>query len=131
VVGVDVVPIQAIREPWVRTLAADVNDADFDAKLAAIHEGRFDTVISDLAPKTTGIRTTDEARSLALAIRAADIAQRWGASGSAFLAKLFMGGDFETFRSLLRARYREVKVVRPEATRARSIEVYLLGLGKK
>ncbi len=110
---------------------ANVNDADFDAKLAAIHEGHFDTVISDLAPKTTGIRTTDEARSLALATRAADIARRWGASGSAFLAKLFMGGDFETFRSLLRARYRQVKVVRPEATRARSIEVYLLGLGKK
>ncbi len=131
VVGVDVVPIQPIRDPWVHTLRADVVDADFDAKLAAIHEGHFDAVISDLAPKTTGIRTTDEARSLALATRAADIAQRWGASGSAFLAKLFMGGDFETFRSLLRARYREVKVVRPEATRARSIEVYLLGLGRK
>jgi 23S rRNA (uridine2552-2'-O)-methyltransferase len=131
VVGVDTVPIQPIREGWVQSLVADVMAPDFDTKLAEVYQGRFDTVISDLAPKTTGIRTTDEARSLGLATRAADIAQRWGAGGSAFLAKLFMGGDFETFRSLLRSRYREVKVVRPEATRARSVEVYLLGLGSK
>ena len=49
--------------------------------------------------------------------------------GSSFVTKLFMGGDFETFRAQLREDYREVKVVRPEATRSASVEIYLVGLG--
>ena len=52
-----------------------------------------------------------------------------GRVGSSFLVKLFMGGDFESFRAELRRSYEEVKVVRPEATRSASVEVYLLGLG--
>jgi 23S rRNA (uridine2552-2'-O)-methyltransferase len=82
-----------------------------------------------MAPKTTGVRATDEARSLRLAERALELAQALGKPGSSFAAKLFMGGDFETFRARLRDAYREVKVVRPEATRSSSVEVYLVGLG--
>jgi 23S rRNA (uridine2552-2'-O)-methyltransferase len=84
-----------------------------------------------MAPKTTGIRATDEARSHRLAERALEIARRRGKTGSSFAAKLFMGGDFEHFREQVRQAYREVKVVRPEATRSASSEVYLVGLGLK
>ncbi|HMK72767.1 MAG TPA: SAM-dependent methyltransferase, partial [Myxococcaceae bacterium] len=91
--------------------------------------GPFDAVLSDLAPKTTGIRGTDEARSLRLAGRALDIARARGRPGSSLLVKLFMGGDFEAFRDELRKGYRQVKVVRPEATRSASVEVYLVALG--
>ena len=131
VIGIDLVPIRPLALPWVRTEVLDAMDPEFDRKLAGLHDGPFDAVVSDLAPKTTGIRTTDEARSLALATRAADIAQAHGAKGSCLVVKLFMGGDFESFRSLLKNRYREVKVIKPQATRAASMEVYLLGLDKK
>ena len=87
--------------------------------------------ISDLAPKTSGIRTTDEARSLRLAGKALELAVARGRPGSAFVAKLFMGGDFEEFREEVRANYEDVKVVRPEATRGASMEVYLVGLRRK
>jgi len=130
VIGIDVVPIRPLPLPWVKTEVLDAMDPELDRKLAALHPAAFDAVISDLAPKTTGIRTTDEARSLALATRAADIAQAHGAAGSCLVVKLFMGGDFDSFRSLLKNRYREVKVIRPQATRAASVEVYLLGLDK-
>jgi 23S rRNA (uridine2552-2'-O)-methyltransferase len=47
------------------------------------------------------------------------------------VAKLFMGGDFEQFRGAVRAAYGDVKIVRPEATRGASMEIYIAGIGKK
>jgi 23S rRNA (uridine2552-2'-O)-methyltransferase len=54
-----------------------------------------------------------------------------GKPGGHFIAKLFMGGDFEQFRSDIRALYEDVKVVRPEATRGASMEIYLVGLRRR
>ncbi|MCA3017009.1 MAG: RlmE family RNA methyltransferase, partial [Myxococcaceae bacterium] len=48
-----------------------------------------------------------------------------------FVAKLFMGGDFEAFRAAVREAYADVKVVRPEATRGGSMEIYLVGLQRR
>lgn len=131
VVGVDLVAIRPLPFPYVTTAALDVLADDFDAQLLALYDGPFDAVVSDMAPKTSGIRATDEARSLRLAGKALEIARTRGKAGSHFIAKLFMGGDFEEFRNELRATYSEVKVVRPEATRGASMEVYLVGLRKK
>lgn len=130
-VGVDLVPIRPMGKPQVKTAVLDVLAEDFEEKLSALHAGTFDVVISDLAPKTSGIRARDEARSLALAERALSLAEKWSPPGSHFLTKLFMGGDFPVFRDAVRARYGQVKVVRPEATRGASMEVYLVGLGRK
>jgi 23S rRNA (uridine2552-2'-O)-methyltransferase len=128
-VGVDLVPLRPFSEAWVRTAVVDVLGDDARAQVEAVAEGPYDAVLSDMAPKTTGVRATDEARSLRLAERALELAQALGKPGSSFVAKLFMGGDFETFRARLREAYREVKVVRPEATRSSSVEIYLVGLG--
>jgi 23S rRNA (uridine2552-2'-O)-methyltransferase len=126
--GVDVVPLRPFKEAWVRTAVLDVLAPDALSALRQLAGGPLDAVLSDLAPKTSGIRTTDEARSLRLAERALEVSTTLGREGSSFVVKLFMGGDFETFRGELRSRYREVKVVRPEATRSASVEVYLVGL---
>ena len=128
-VGVDLVPLRPFNEAWVRTAVVDVLAEDARAQVEAVAQGPYDAVLSDMAPKTTGVRATDEARSLRLAERALELAQALGKPGSSFVAKLFMGGHFETFRARLRDVYREVKVVRPEATRSSSVEVYLVGLG--
>jgi 23S rRNA (uridine2552-2'-O)-methyltransferase len=130
-VGIDLVRIRPFAEAWVRTAVVDVLADDAEAKLDAVAPGPFDVVLSDMAPKTTGVRATDEARSHRLAERALEIARGRGKPGSSFAAKLFMGGDFEHFREQVRQAYREVKVVRPEATRSASFEVYLVGLGLK
>src|SRR6185295_19172493 len=114
VLGVDLVPIKPLPFAQVRTAVLDVLEEGADAKLAALEPGAFDAVISDMAPKTTGIKDTDEARSLRLAERALEIARARGRPGGAFICKLFMGRDFEAFRALIREAYEEVKVVRPE-----------------
>lgn len=130
VLGIDRVAIRPMGPP-VKTAVMDVLADDFVRQLDALDPGPFDSVISDLAPKTSGVRTVDEARSLALASRALEVAEQKGRVDGSFVAKLFMGGDFESFRARLRQGYRDVKVVRPEATRGASVEVYLVGLGKR
>jgi 23S rRNA (uridine2552-2'-O)-methyltransferase len=128
VIGVDIVPIRPFTQPFVKTAVLDVLADDFDARLRELYDGPFDAVISDMAPKTSGIRTTDEARSLRLARKALEVSVTRGRPGSAFVAKLFMGGEFEEFRQEVRAHFEEVKLVRPEATRGASMEVYVIGL---
>jgi 23S rRNA (uridine2552-2'-O)-methyltransferase len=128
-VGVDLVPVRPFTEQWVRTAVLDVLADDAREQVEAVAPGPYDAVVSDMAPKTTGVRATDEARSLRLAERALELARALGRPGSSFVTKLFMGGDFEAFRGQVREAYREAKVVRPEATRAASVEIYLVGLG--
>jgi 23S rRNA (uridine2552-2'-O)-methyltransferase len=131
VIGVDIVPIRPFTQKHVTTAVLDVLADDFDEKLRALYDGPLDAVISDMAPKTSGIRATDEARSLRLAGKALEVAVARGRPGAAFVAKVFMGGDFEEFRNQVRQHFEEVKVVRPEATRSASMEVYLVGLRRK
>lgn len=131
VVGVDIVAIRPFSQKQVTTAVLDVLADDFDAKLAALYDGLYDAVISDMAPKTSGIKGTDEARSLRLAGKALEVAAARGRPGGTFVAKVFMGGDFEAFRDDVRKLYEEVKVVRPEATRGASMEVYVVGLRRR
>jgi 23S rRNA (uridine2552-2'-O)-methyltransferase len=128
-VGVDLVPMRPFTDAWVRTAVVDVLADDAEGQVTAVAPGPYDAVLSDMAPKTTGVRATDEARSIRLADRALELARALGRPGSSFVAKLFMGGEFESFRARLREAYREVKVVRPDATRSASVEIYLVGLG--
>jgi 23S rRNA (uridine2552-2'-O)-methyltransferase len=131
VLGVDIVAIRPFTQKHVTTAVLDVLAEDFDAKLRELYDGPFDAVISDMAPKTSGIKATDEARTVGLGGRGGVGGVGGGRPGSSFVAKLFMGGDFEEFRAQVRSHYEDVKVVRPEATRGASMEVYLVGLRLK
>lgn len=131
VVGVDLAAIKPLGRANCVTAVVDVLADDFAAKLEALHGGPIDVVVSDLAPKTTGIKDVDEARSLRLVMIALDVARARGKKGGHFIAKLFMGGEFEQVRTALREGYEDVKVVRPEATRGASMEIYLVGLRKR
>jgi 23S rRNA (uridine2552-2'-O)-methyltransferase len=131
VVGVDIVAIRPLKAPGVKTAVLDVLASDFEAKLLGLYAGPYDCVVSDLAPKTTGIKSTDEARSLALAGVALEVARKRLKPGGSYVAKLFMGGGFEEFRDEVRKVFEVVKIVRPEATRGQSMEVYVVGLRLK
>src|SRR2546421_68138 len=90
----------------------------------------YDAVLSDLAPKTSGVRSSDEARSLELAERALGLSLEVLKRSGVFVVKVFMGGDFESFLRRSRAAFLDVRVVRPEASVARgSKEVYLVCRG--
>jgi 23S rRNA (uridine2552-2'-O)-methyltransferase len=126
VVGIDRDPLpQPI--PGARVLVADLytaTDGELLGELAA-----FDVVLSDMAPNTTGIRATDQARSAALVEEALGRAERLLAPGGAFVAKIFQGPDVETIRKRMAARFSDVRTLKPEGSRAQSIEIYLAGKG--
>jgi 23S rRNA (uridine2552-2'-O)-methyltransferase len=129
VVGVDLEPIRNLGKPWVKTAVVDLLAPDALDRIRALHASPFDLVTSDMAPKTIGVKVTDEARSLELCRMALDVAAATLKLGGAFVTKVFMGGDFPVFQKEVRARFTSVHVVRPQATRERSFEVYVVGKG--
>ena len=127
VAAVDLTPMPGRDLPaQVMTLQADLLEAD--PSLAAAW-GPFDAVLSDMAPKTTGRREVDQARSRDLAEKAWKWAQRLLKPGGSFLFKIFESPEAsELARELAPAFGRQVRI-KPKATRDRSLEIYVLGLG--
>jgi 23S rRNA (uridine2552-2'-O)-methyltransferase len=131
VLGVDLEPIAALPPP-ARTWVADAFAPTLVERMRDEGHAPYDAVLSDLAPKTSGVRSADEARSLELAGRALSLALEVLKPSGAFVVKVFMGGGFESFLRSARQAFREVKVVRPEASVARrSKEVYLVCRGPR
>lgn len=126
VLGVDLEPIPTLPAPVV-TWVADAFTPELLDRLRKEGRAPYHAVLSDLAPKTSGVRGTDEARSLALAERALGLALQVLVPGGAFVVKVFMGGDFEGYHKQCKQAFQQVKVVKPEASQARhSKEVYLV-----
>jgi 23S rRNA (uridine2552-2'-O)-methyltransferase len=130
-VGVDIEEIRRIGKPWVKTAVVDLLSPDALQKIRALHAGPFDLVTSDMAPKTIGVKFTDEARSLELCRMALGVAEATLKRNGGFVTKVFMGGDFPVFRKEVALRFAKVHVVRPKATREHSYECYVVGTGFK
>jgi 23S rRNA (uridine2552-2'-O)-methyltransferase len=108
---------------------ARVGDA-FDIPAADLPE-RVDVVLSDMAPSTTGNHTTDALRSAALVERALDIADEHLTAGGHVVLKLLEGGEVQQLVARMREAYDKVERLRPQATRKRSSEIFLVGIGKR
>lgn len=130
-VGVDLVEIRRIGKPWVKTAVVDLLAPDALQQIRALHAGPFDLVTSDMAPKTIGVKFTDEARSLELCRMALGVALVTLKRRGGFVTKVFMGGDFPVFKKEVAERFEKVHVVRPKATREHSYECYVVGTGFK
>ena len=84
-----------------------------------------------MAPRTTGTKFTDQARSLELCLEAVEVADRYLKPGGGFIAKIFMGPDFQELAKALRARFTTVKTFKPKSSRAESKEIFEVGMGFK
>ena len=93
--------------------------------------GPYDLVVCDAAPKTTGNRTVDTARSEQLVEMAIWYAQTMLKQGGNFTVKIFQNGDQQKFLKSMREIFTSAKGFKPEACRAESFETYLVGVGKK
>jgi 23S rRNA (uridine2552-2'-O)-methyltransferase len=130
VVASDILPMDGV--PGVRFVQGDFHEQSvFDAIVAALDGRPVDLVISDMAPNMSGTRAVDQPRAIYLCELALDLAERVLRPGGDFLAKVFQGEGSDAFRARLRERFRQVQVRKPDASRARSSEVYLLGRGMK
>jgi 23S rRNA (uridine2552-2'-O)-methyltransferase len=91
----------------------------------------FDVVVSDLAPKTSGVKGVDQQRSLELAQQAWETAREFLAPGGHFLAKIFEGPDTGTLVAQLKRAFQQCHRIKPAGSRPASKEYYLLGLHKR
>jgi 23S rRNA (uridine2552-2'-O)-methyltransferase len=89
----------------------------------------YAVVLSDMAPSTSGSKSSDQARSFELFMRALDVAARLGGEGSAFVGKIFMSGDFPEAKKAVTQRYETCRVLKPEGTRKSSTEIFVVGTG--
>jgi 23S rRNA (uridine2552-2'-O)-methyltransferase len=129
VVGVDLKPVELALPSWVHTFVADVEDMDPTPLVDRF--GDFDVVLSDMAPQTTGDRTTDVYRSETLARRALEIARVVLRPGGHMAVKVFQGGGFSVLLGEVRAAFQTCKPFHAGATRAGSREQYLIARGLK
>ncbi|MDP1709827.1 MAG: RlmE family RNA methyltransferase, partial [Candidatus Komeilibacteria bacterium] len=127
IIGVDITPIK-FRAPNVTTLEMDILHSDSAKKLEAF--GLFDIVLSDLAPKTSGIKTRDQALSLELDQQVINLAQNLLKPGGAIIIKIFQSPDMHHFIKQIETMFSFVHVYKPQASRDRSFETYLIGLDK-
>lgn len=133
VIGLDLLDMEPI--PGVTFLQGDFSEGSVLAQLedavraAAGVGGKVDLVISDMAPNLTGIAATDQARSMALVEMALEFALAWLKPEGAFVVKVFHGAGFEAFRKAVQEGFKSCVVRKPDASRDRSSEVYLVARG--
>jgi 23S rRNA (uridine2552-2'-O)-methyltransferase len=129
VVGLDLREVELALPAFCHSAVADVEELD-PAQLVD-RFGHFDVVLSDMAPKTMGDKTTDQLRSEALFERALDIAEVVLRPGGHFAAKVFQGGAFGDLIKRVRGSFSECKPFHPQATRTGSKEQYIVGRGRR
>ena len=130
IVALDILPMEPVD--GVHFLQGDFRE---DQTLARLHEAlagrRVDVVVSDMAPNLSGIASSDAARIAHLVELAVDFAGTHLKPEGALVAKLFHGSGYSQLVKLFKERFRVVKPVKPKASRDRSAETFLVGIGVK
>jgi 23S rRNA (uridine2552-2'-O)-methyltransferase len=121
--------------PLAKTPAANVTFFTGDVltlTAEALNEhGPYDVVLSDMAPRTTGTRESDQAKSFELFMRALELAGALLSPGGNFVGKIFMGPDFPAAKRRVKELFETERAIRPEGTRESSFEIFLVGLSRR
>ena len=125
VIASDILPMDALGD--VDFIRGDfTEDAVLEALLACVGARPVDLVISDMAPNMSGMKAVDQPRAMLLAELALDMCHKVLTPGGSFLVKVFQGEGFDPFLQALRNHFATVRSRKPEASRSRAREVYLL-----
>lgn len=130
VIGVDILDIKNVRGKNVTFIKGDLTKPETLDGVLGIAD-KFDTVVSDAAPNTTGQRIVDHSNSLELVRIICNFAKRVLKLNGNFLFKLFDGEDRDEFVKELKEVFSSVKILRPDATRKNSFEIYVICQGLK
>jgi 23S rRNA (uridine2552-2'-O)-methyltransferase len=129
VLGIDLKPIEPFTQEYVRTIVADIADPDIVQQILSFLPRKADVVISDAAPNITGVWEVDHARQIDLAKKALRIAKCVLRPSGNIFVKVFQGDLLDDFIQAVKASFDTVKIVKPQASRAKSSEMYILALG--
>jgi 23S rRNA (uridine2552-2'-O)-methyltransferase len=131
VLGVDLKPIDPFTQEYIRTIIADLAEPDIAEQILSFLPRKANVVLCDAAPNITGVWEVDHARQIDLATKALEIARNILTFNGNFFVKVFEGDLLKDFIQTTKESFEEVKIVKPQASRAKSSEMYLLALGLK
>lgn len=133
VLGIDLQACELDARPPLIVVQGDATELGEDG-LRAHTAGRcppFDVALSDMAPRTTGVRAADHAASMELCDTALALALDTLRPGGAFVAKAFEGPDLQDLERRVREGFGKVRRIKPRGTRARSVEIFLVGTERR
>jgi len=129
VVAADVLEMEPVA--GVTFFKADLTDPDVPDMLKQALAGPADVVLTDMAAPTTGHRATDHIRTITLVEIALEVALDTLKPGGVFVGKVFQGGSSNELLARLKKAFRDVKHVKPPASRSESVELYVVATGFK
>jgi 23S rRNA (uridine2552-2'-O)-methyltransferase len=127
VLGIDLKPVTIKIPSHVETLVADILTIDRAWIKKRDLTNRFDLVLSDMAPATTGHKLIDAERSYQLSLAALNIARMVLRPGGSFICKIFQGEEFKKFTDTVRSGFKTHKIFKPRSSRKESKEIFILG----
>ena len=131
VLGIDLKPIEPFTQEYIRTIIADFTEPGTIDLIMSFLRRKADVVLCDAAPNITGVWEVDHARQIELAEKALEIAQCVLRPSGSFFVKVFEGELLNDLMQTVKILFDEVKLVKPQASRQQSSEMYLLALGLK
>ena len=130
IIALDILPMEPIE--GVTFLQGDFREDEVLERLAKVMDGRLaDVVVSDMAPNLSGIASADTARIAHLIELAIDFARQHMKPEGALVAKLFHGSGYAELTRLFKDNFRTVKPIKPKASRDKSSETFMVGIGLK
>ncbi|HQO17034.1 MAG TPA: 23S rRNA (uridine(2552)-2'-O)-methyltransferase RlmE [Methylotenera sp.] len=130
VIALDILDMHPIA--GVEFIQGDFREASVLQQLEnALNKSQVDLVIADMAPNISGVKDVDQAGAAYLTELALEFCKDWLKPNGNFLVKVFVGAGFDELVKAMRQQFDKVVTRKPKASRDRSSEVYLLGLGKK
>ncbi len=130
ILGVDLTQID-LKLPNAQFIQADLRDMQLKETFEQYgFTEQFDVVLSDMAPKTTGIRLTDQVRSFELCEIAFNVSQKFLKKNGHFVCKLFHSDDFSLLKDLIKKDFHRFEAIKPDSTRKISKEIFLVGIKK-
>jgi 23S rRNA (uridine2552-2'-O)-methyltransferase len=132
--GIDLKEVKKQFPQNVKVIKGDIYDYENfkqTIKKTSILPDKFDIVISDIAPNTSGQKDIDAYRSFELCVQGLKVCEQFLKTGGHFITKIFMGEDFKTFLDAIKSSFEKHKVYKPKSSRSESVEVYVIGWNKK
>lgn len=130
VLGIDLKAVTISAPSHARAITGDIFNFNTDEALSETVNYKFNVVLSDMAPATTGNKHIDAVRSQNLADEALNLAQRFLKPGGNFACKIFQSGDFQNFTGAVRRCFKTCKIFKPQSSRKASREIYVIGINK-
>ena len=130
IVALDILPMEPVE--GVQFLQGDFREDEVLAQLAEVVGGEpVDVVVSDMAPNLSGVESSDSARIAHLVELAVEFAQNHLKPGGALVVKVFHGSGYSQLVKLFKETFKIVKPIKPKASRDKSSETFLVGIGLK